>query len=38
MLLPALRLPVHVPVAAAVSLLALSMLAVGVWLWRAGKG
>lgn len=37
MLLPALRLPVQVPVAAAVSLLAVWMLAVGVWLWRAGK-
>jgi hypothetical protein len=32
--LPALRLPVHVPVAAAVSLLSLWMLAAGVWCLR----
>ncbi len=37
MLLPASRLSVQVPVAVAVSLLAVWMLAVGVWLWRAGK-
>jgi len=36
--LPALRVDVSMPMAAAVSMLSLWMLAAGVWLLRAGRG